>query len=184
MTDFVPMPKIARWSKQIIVITEKIDGTNASIHINDDCTEIRAASRNRWITVGDDNFGFARWVQDHQSALLTLGKGAHFGEFWGLGIQRCYNEREKHFSLFNTLRWSSDEQLERLKSSPCRLVPVLYQGAYSDSAIEDCLQRLRTEGSVAAPGFQNPEGVVIYIPGAKMLFKKTLDNDDHKGIAA
>ena len=40
MTDFIPFQKIPRWSSEHIVITEKIDGTNAQIVINDDCTEL------------------------------------------------------------------------------------------------------------------------------------------------
>ena len=50
---FVPMPKMSRYSR-LCTITEKIDGTNASIFINDLGTEFRIASRTRWITTGDE----------------------------------------------------------------------------------------------------------------------------------
>lgn len=182
MNDFVPFQKIPRWSKsQHIFITEKIDGTNAQIVINDDCTSLRCGSRSRWITPDDDNFGFARWCRDNQDKLLLLGKGTHFGEWWGQGIQRCYNLKEKRFSLFNTLRWSVPEQVEKLAEIPgVAIVPTLYQGPFSDSIIDETLSRLETEGSIASPGFQNPEGIVIYMPGSRTLFKKTIGFDEHK----
>lgn len=176
--EFKPFDKIPRWSSQDIVITEKIDGSNAQIFINDDCTEFRCGSRSRWITPDDDNFGFARWCEGNKEKILSLGKGQHFGEWWGLGIQRCYNLQQKRFSLFNTLRWNTDEQRERISNIPdIETVPVLYQGPFSDQAIEDCLIKLGKEGSVASPGFQNPEGLVIYMPGSRTLFKKTFGDN-------
>lgn len=181
MTDFVPFPKIPRWSTSHIIVTEKIDGTNAQIVINDDCTEIKAGSRTRWITPDDDNFGFAGWVERNKEALLRLGKGQHFGEWWGNGIQRTYGLKEKRFSLFNTLRWAAPEQQERLQDIPVSVVPILYQGIYDTGMVEECLKSLDICGSYAAKGFMNPEGVVIYIPGSRSLFKKTLGGDEHKG---
>ena len=88
--DFVAFPKIARLNREI-VITEKIDGTNASIYVSEKDGAVYAGSRTRWITPEDDNFGFARWVRDHADELRTgLGFGVHFGEWWGAGIQRRY----------------------------------------------------------------------------------------------
>jgi len=179
---FEPFQKIPRWSKtQHIFITEKIDGSNASIYINDDCTDLLAGSRTRWITPEMDNFGFATWAYANKENLLKLGKGHHYGEWWGYGIQRCYNLKEKRFSLFNTLRWDTDEQRERLKEIPgVHIVPTLYKGPFSDTAIEEALKDLETNGSKASEGFQNPEGIVIYMPGSRTLFKKTIGADDHK----
>lgn len=176
--DFEPFPKIPRWSTQDIVITEKIDGSNACIYINDDCTEFKCGSRTRWITPESDNFGFARWCADNKEAILGLGKGTHFGEWWGLGIQRSYNKHRKLFSLFNTLRWNTDEQRQRLEAiDGVDVVPVLYQGPFSESAIDQTMDELWRGGSVASPGFQNPEGVVIYMPGSRTLFKKTFGDN-------
>ena len=179
MTDFIPFQKIPRWSSaQHIVITEKIDGSNAQIVINDDCSELRCGSRTRWITPEDDNFGFASWAYRNKDTLLSLGKGTHFGEWWGLGIQRCYNLNHKHFSLFNTLRWNTEEQQERLRSIPnVGCVPVLYQGSFSEDIIDETLANLGKNGSMASPGFQNPEGVVIYMPGSRTLYKKTFGDN-------
>jgi len=178
--EFVPFPKIPRWSTQHIVITEKIDGTNAQIYINEECTDFQCGSRNRWISESDDNYGFAKWCSENRDAILSLGKGQHFGEWYGSGIQRGYGLSEKRFALFNTLRWNIPSQQDRLKQTPFELVPILYEGVFSDQAIEDCMADLQANGSRAAPQFMDPEGVVIYIPGSRSLFKYTFNNK-HKG---
>lgn len=174
---FTPFPKIPRHGGGCLIL-EKIDGTNSSIFIGED-GEFLAGSRNRWITPEDDNFGFARWAYDHKDELLTLGPGHHFGEWWGAGIQRRYGLTEKRFSLFNTGRWSNPET----RPACCHCVPLLYAGQYVDSAINETMAKLKETGSIAAPGFMNPEGVVVYLPGAHWSFKKTFDGDKHKGEA-
>ena len=45
------------------------------------------------------------------------------------------------------------------------------------------LEALRVRGSEAAPGFMNPEGVVIYHIAGNIGFKKTIEKDEQpKGI--
>lgn len=177
MDDFVEFPKIARLSREVI-ITEKLDGTNAQIFIGDDGS-IRAGSRNRWLTVAEDNFGFARWVEEHAADLRQLGPGRHFGEWWGSGIQRRYSLTEKRFSLFNVSRWAGE------RPACCHVVPVLYRGNFDTAAVEGCIDVLRSHGSVAAPGFMNPEGVIVFHVAANIGFKKTLHKDDvPKALAA
>ena len=44
--DFLAFPKIARFSRDIVV-TEKIDGTNAQVFISDDGETVLAGSRTR-----------------------------------------------------------------------------------------------------------------------------------------
>lgn len=184
MTDeFQPFPKIVRLSRGIIV-TEKIDGTNASIFIGD-AGEFLVGSRTRWITPDDDNYGFARWAHDHREELLQLGPGHHFGEWWGKGIQRNYSQTEKRFSLFNVTRWTDTET----RPACCGVVPTLYEGPLEEhgvmKGVKSALARLEREGSVAAPGFMNPEGIVIFHKPSGYLFKKTLHKDDEpKGRAA
>lgn len=171
--DFVEFPKIARWSREVI-ITEKIDGTNACIFIGED-GEFLTGSRTRWITPEDDNFGFARWAQEHKTELMTLGPGQHFGEWWGSGVQRGYGlqKGEKRFSLFNTTRWSES------RPACCHVVPVLYQGMMNEPGqVEHCLDNLRRNGSAAAPGFMDPEGVVLFHTAANFAFKKTIRKDE------
>ena len=176
---FEPFAKIARLSREII-ITEKIDGTNAQVLITED-GDIFAGSRKRFITPQDDNFGFARWVEGNRDELLKLGPGRHFGEWWGSGIQRRYELDHKRWSLFNVRRWMDDEA----RPACCHVVPLLFQGVWDPDAIHWALEGLRTMGSRAAPGFMRPEGIVIYHRQANQLFKKTLEKDElPKSVAA
>lgn len=130
--EFEDFPKISRFNRDVVV-TEKIDGTNAQVCVYDclkveensvapppigdhwkdmgDGIYIAAGSRTRWLTPKEDNFGFARWVWENAGDLVYLGAGRHFGEWWGQGIQRTYGLDEKRFSLFNTSRWTSEHNL-------------------------------------------------------------------------
>lgn len=177
--DFVEFPKMARLSRDI-VITEKIDGTNASITITED-GEFLTASRTRWITPMDDNHQFAAWAMMNKDELMKLGSGSHFGEWWGKGIQRNYSLQEKRFSLFNVSRWEDDA----VRPKCCHVVPVLYRGPFLQSAWIEALARLKEHGSFAAPGFTKPEGIVIFHTAANFCFKKTLEKDEMpKALAA
>lgn len=103
-------------------VTEKLDGTNSSIHIwdksklifysekwlygpdwgdspsevpvtyEDDHHVVSTASRNRWVVPGDDNYGFASWVRQNGSEIVKLGHGSHFGEWVGPSIQKNPHE--------------------------------------------------------------------------------------------
>ena len=172
---FEGFPKIGRLRRGITV-TEKIDGTNACVIVTED-GEIGFQSRNRLLTPEDDNSGFARWGTEHRDELMTLGPGRHFGEWWGSGIQRRYGLTggDKRFSLFNVDRWRDGRQ-ER--PACCGVVPLLYEGDFSDEAINECLEYLWTKGSFAVPGFMNPEGIVVYHRAVRTLFKVTLENDE------
>lgn len=122
---FEPFPKMARLNREV-VITEKIDGSNAQVfitpiskHSQDPfCLDywygpdastwgIYAGSRTRWLQPEKnlDNYGFAAWVKENVEELKRLGHGRHFGEWWGQGVQRNYGLTEKRFSLFNVGRW-------------------------------------------------------------------------------
>ncbi|MEU1254802.1 RNA ligase family protein [Streptomyces chartreusis] len=152
---------------------------------------VSAQSRNRIITPGKttDNYGFAGWVYDNAAELVEiLGEGTHFGEWWGRGIQRGYGLDGKRFSIFNTARWwAVDEEAgtsmdgRATQSDLCGQIdaaPVLYEGVFSEAAIASALRDLKTDGSYAAPGFMNPEGICIYHTQTRGVFKVTLDNND------
>lgn len=194
MTDFQPFPKVPRLLRDMI-ITEKIDGTNASVHINEvtpaDCDEkeehgwpfiktyeghtytLRVASRKRWIKPDDDNYGFANWAQSNGEELLGLGVGSHFGEWWGKGIQRGYDLDEKRFSLFNTHRWSGED-----KPECCHVVPVLNITTFSTMMARATLDNLARSGSIAAPGYDKPKGIALYHAAANQMFKMTFEGDE------
>jgi hypothetical protein len=205
--EFLEFPKMARLTRECY-ITEKIDGTNAqvlivagaaapgAVKVPSDLTRyvlavdptnallMFAGSRTRYISPTDDNFGFAKWVVDNSIELFKLGPGRHFGEWWGSGIQRGYGltNGEKRFSLFNTSRWVPVGQpLEDKQEHPpacCSVVPVLYRGLFGPKHDENYIAKLKAEGSVAAPGFMKPEGIVVYHVAAGVSFKKTIEKDE------
>lgn len=180
-----------------IVITEKLDGTNSAVIIQetepgaDDSNGLEyierdgkvyvvaAQSRNRLIFPGKttDNYGFAGWVQQNAEQLFDiLGPGRHYGEWWGQGIARKYDINEKRFSLFNTERYS--EVNARVGTAIIETVPVLYEGEFDQTEILQALIDLRYDGSVASPGFMNPEGICVYHTQSSQVYKVTLDNQD------
>jgi len=244
LPKFQEWPKIGRLNRDII-ITEKIDGTNAAIGILEikvdrpaiegvreafveSYWKVYAQSRTRIITTLDDNAGFAQWVERNSQVLIdTLGPGLHFGEWWGVGIQRGYDLSERRFSLFNTAKWTKPEEAAKLEQArkdgvAIYTVPVLYNGpwtgilGYIDGtqpldekdttlpwlkldadqkwpevegsenprprfASNFIMEWLKRIGSQAAPGFMQPEGIVVYHRGSDALFKATVENDEkHK----
>ena len=180
--EFKGFPKIPRFRNFFVTITEKIDGTNAGVFISENGSML-TASRKRWITPARDNYGFAQWAGDHYDQLVTLGPGMHWGEWWGRSIQRGYDLTERRFSLFDVLRWGPAEWKDESHPFPlcCHLVPVLATlPIVSDFHVREVLAGLRRHGSRAAPGYMNPEGVVIYHNAGRHRSKLTFDNM-HKG---
>lgn len=218
MTDieFTPWPKTPRLLKENMVITEKIDGTNAAIGVieydmcgpippmcrlttvEQVCGEDRyylvyAQSRSRIIAPADfwgkgaDNYGFADWVWSVPDELVSvLGPGLHFGEWWGHGILRGYDQPAgvRHFSLFNTSRWghldNPDARAAIRPPEALTVVPVLAVNTLDTAVLQDVMEALRFTGSHAAPGYENPEGVCVYLPSVQRTLKLTF-NAQHKG---
>jgi hypothetical protein len=194
--EFTPYPKTPRLKREV-VITEKLDGTNAQVVISPfrsaDALDpniiavrisenaeggpllvMRAGSRTRFITPGKttDNYGFAAWCLLHADDLFSLGEGQHFGEWYGAGIQRTYGLDHKRFALFNTARWGAHNP-----STPkcCEVVPLL--GVVSLDRVNDVLWDLEFSGSKAVPGFMKPEGIIAYHSASKQNFKVLIEND-------
>ncbi|KKK96424.1 hypothetical protein LCGC14_2662910, partial [marine sediment metagenome] len=144
-------------------------------------------------------------LNENKKELMKLGVGTHHGEWWGSGIQRRYNLDEKRFSLFNTGRWVdthlipigasgfsneySEQYLHELKKQShndkleycpkgCYVVPILYEGLFSEERIGNTLMTLKEYGSKVSLGFMKPEGIVIYHKQGNMYFKKTIENDE------
>ena len=170
---FRAFPSIPRLFRDYIV-TEKIDGTNASVHVLEDGT-VLAGSRTRYITPENDNAGFARFVAEREEQFRALlGPGQHFGEWYGNGIQRGYGLPEKRFALFNTTRWTGVELPERVG-----VVPVL--AICGIEMVKLVADSLYISGSLIAPGFAFPEGIVTFHTKSGQLAKYTFDkNDGHK----
>jgi hypothetical protein len=195
--NFIPFQKIPRL-KRGCIITEKIDGTNAQVVVRS-TAELRpdedvpwhanvvvkdgqswmvsAGSRTRWISPDNDNFGFAAWVKQNAEKLVDLGPGQHFGEWWGVGIQRGYGLHERRFSLFNSGRWSNE------RPACCHVVPTLYEGEFSTNTVDVFIRDLRESGSRAAPSFMRPEGIIVFMTAARHLYKVLAENDElPKGV--
>lgn len=201
-TKFDSIPRLRR----DMIVTEKLDGTNAQVLILDERADgylgrpdvepivhtgslfLYAGSRKQFITPDSDNYGFARWVWHNSEELLTLGAGHHFGEWWGQGIQRKYGMTHKVWSLFNRKRWhtaasgtwtapATAEVKSTLAPECCNVVPILGWGTFDLDIVDVCLHHLEKTGSVAAPGFMKPEGVVVWHRAANQLFKQTILND-------
>jgi hypothetical protein len=175
MVEFQPFPKLPRLFRDC-TITEKIDGTNAAVGLGEN-GEFWAQSRKRLITPDDDNFGFAAWVWSNVGRLQAdLGPGVHFGEWWGAGIQRGYGlpKGEKRFSLFNTSRWG-DAVFE---TPGLYSVPVLYRGLFNTEIVRWMIEDLETLGSLAVPGYDRPEGLVVFHEAANQMFKVTVEHDE------
>lgn len=200
--EFQGWPKTPRLYRDV-VITEKLDGTNAAVIVEpiaslDDAEDVDnavavvlrpspeapgslqafkvgAQSRNRLITPEADNYGFAAWVFENAPELVDfLGPGRHFGEWYGAGIQRGYGLADKRFALFNVKRF---ENAAEESNGLVECVPVLWRGVFCDESVEEALDLLRDGGSYAAPGFMRPEGIVVFHVAAGQVFKVLLEND-------
>lgn len=181
--EFKAWPKIVRVeNRRKPVFTEKIDGTNACIVISFEEPDVNSVaslltevgllsmwvqSRNRFIKPGDDNFAFANWVVKNSDELFKLGEGHHYGEWWGSGIGRTYGLTENRFSLFNTKRWGDHNP----NTPSCvSVVPTL-----NVATVEEVKQFLAQNGSVAVPGFNRPEGAVMFDLDTETCFKIIMD---------
>ena len=200
---FEGFPKIPRLQREV-VITEKVDGANGQItffELTDETMVAAAAadpfclrvlpgaadgdsgralyvgSRNRWCRPekGLDNFGFAAWVLDNVDDLARLGPGRHFGEWYGLGIQRGYDLPSKRFALFNVARWNSENPN---KPACCDVVPVLERSEHADDDM--VMQRLADGGSVMVPGYRAPEGIIVFHTASRQMYKRTFAQDGGK----
>ena len=142
--EFKEWPSIPRENPFKVTITEKIDGTNACIIIQDGAIA-GVQSRKRLITPEDDNYGFAAWVNDNSEDLLSLGDGYHYGEWAGLGIQKNpHGLPDKKLFLFNTFRWNPQNP-NRPKC--CDTVPVLFEGVMEPDTIQELLEQLKSKSS-------------------------------------
>lgn len=186
--EFVTWSKIPRLHREW-EITEKVDGTNGVLYWGthdgryDDATWLarvddlflKVGSRNRWLTPRTDNFGFAQWALDNLQELAVLGKGRHFGEWYGKGIQRGYGLDHKRFALFHPSKRNGEPLPKGVD-----VVPVLEttNGELLNDSVRVMLYHLRYKGSHIAPGFMRPEGVVVRHTQNGSRFKVLIENDE------
>lgn len=107
-----PLPKITFKG------TVKLHGTNAGVTISKD-GEVTAQSRERIIVPGDDNYGFASFVNKNKQIFLDIAKQIEyhqydyitiFGEWCGSSIQNgvAIANLSKRFVIFD-IRFSNEE---------------------------------------------------------------------------
>lgn len=203
---FEAWPKTPRLFRDIVV-TEKVDGTNSAVIIEEIDPEldyeyeggftlatverdgktyaVAAQSRNRLITPGKttDNYGFAAFVKENAEELFDLfGPGRHFGEWWGSGIQGRYKNvhpKLKGFALFNTERYAGLDETLPFGDQEVLVEPVhvFYQGPFSEEKIRGTLKELQKHGSWMSP-FDPAEGIVVFHTQSRQTYKITLDQND------
>ncbi len=181
--DFVPFKSIEHLGKTSMLITQKLHGTNAQIlifcglcnatkacHCSEENNNLLCGSRNKWLTVDSDNFGFCNFVTQHKQQFINcLGRGRHYGEWCGPGINKGEGLTEKHFYLFNI--W-----YQHLTLPPnTGYVPILYKGRFDADTITATLEDLKLNGSRLVPGYRHPEGVVVTI--GQERYKLVFDNE-------
>lgn len=170
--EFKAWPSIPRTSPFKVTITEKMNGTNSCIIIQNG-EIVGVQSRKRFITPEEDNFGFAQWVEDNTGDLVSLGEGYHYGEWAGLGIQsNPHNLAEKQFFLFNTFRWNKDNPN---RPNCCKVVPTLYEGDLTPELIPKLLELL-----VVNNPDETPEGVVVFYHSFRKYTKHTIKSPNGK----
>ena len=195
---FEKFDKIPRLTKGWAV-SEKIDGTNAQIHIEPETVQdwdmfytkeqmdkmtavidrgdtrlaIFVGSRNRHIVPGDDNFGFAAWVQENAEDLVRLGPGRHYGEWFGEGIQKNpLGVVGRRFALFNP-RW--------LDQGPECVEVVPQLGTMQTEDLEGCFHALRDGSFVhGSDPDATPEGIIAFHLGSRQLYKRTFEFEEGK----
>jgi hypothetical protein len=188
--EFKSFEKISKFTGIAMTITQKIHGTNAQIRIydvtdnrtmndavlvGDRWFKVQASSRTRDIFVGDDNFGFARYVFDNKQEIVEkLGVGTHYGEWAGPGINSGEGLSEKKFVIFNHYRYPAERPLP----PQMVVVPVLYHGPYDERIVAEAMMSLKIEGTRLSPGFMRPEGIVIEVAGKK--YKKVFEAEETK----
>lgn len=205
--EFQKWPSIPRMNRPIIVTekcdgtnaavvihhtdrkpTPQLDGTSPEHFphlrytvVDDVVYYVAAQSRKKFVRPGKqtDNAGFAGWVWNNAQALTRLGDGYHHGEWFGSKIQCGYGmtDGERKFMLFNSERWNSDTIPDGLSEVGVLPSVVLYDGPFSEAEIVRCLSLLREQGSRLVPGFDKPEGIVVWHTAAQQTFKVLLEND-------
>ncbi len=174
--------EFTRQSNEHVIARRQEDSAGVALNM-------RIGSRNRWIKPGKetDNYGFAGWCENNAEELFKLGIGRHFGEWYGNGIQCGYGLKEKRFALFNARRWAGPYAASKAGHAAAipncvEVVPVLYQGVYSQDRIDAAMDYLRIGGSQLVQGFMAPEGIIVQM--GDELAKHTFMHSDGKWLSA
>ena len=198
MSEFIKWSKTPHWDIVRLRITQKLDGTNAQILIEDNqpygLTRIRAGSRTRWLgeitrtnkkhkdgtpyvneTV-DDNHGFYKWVMENKEELIEkLGPGRYYGEWCGPGIQNGENLTERGLFLFYP-----PKNCETLPNG-VHLVPEIFNELINLTSISAAIHSTRYSLQLLGTQIHNslliknptvkPEGLIIQIDSQRYKWR-------------
>ena len=177
--NYNSFPSIERLENIYCIISEKIDGTNGLIEINE--TNVRFGSRNRYVFFNDDNAGFANFFRDYEARFKDAAKDIItdesyplriYGEWFGCGIQRNYGLKDKFFMPFHL--FYSKKLIEY--QIPNIVTPnIMYAGKFSIEVVDACMQQLKLDGSGVVKNYKQPEGIVIFFPKYNFRLKETFD---------
>lgn len=173
MDDFQSFASIESYRKAYMRITQKLHGSNGQVYVyeEDGVRTLKVGSRNRWLVIGDDNYGFCSFVESQREAFLKMGLGRHYGEWCGPGINSGEGLKGKSFYLFS----NPGRYIEGIPES-VGFVPEIYLGPLDSSKIEASMQLLKEHGSRLVPGFMKPEGIVVDVCGVKL--KKVFEAEE------
>lgn len=102
----------------------KLHGTNAAVQCHQD-GRIIPQSRTGELSVGSDNAGFARWVEENKKAWTLLNNHIIFGEWIGPGIQKNVAVSSIPKKCFAVFAVRSMEKPETLLVEPSDLKMVV-----------------------------------------------------------
>lgn len=165
LPEFKAFKKIPRITNTVCDITEKLDGTNGVIAIQDHKL-VAVGSRSRWLSTKQDNqactdyLGFYSWCLEpaRKSWLERLDDGLYYGEYVGAKIGRTYGLDHRRLYLF---RYDLKEFIE---NPGLGVYTIPYLGAVTLDTLESAIRALQTELSLKGSnvnGFDRVEGLVI-----------------------
>lgn len=147
-----------------IVITEKIDASNASFTLDNGV--VKVFSRNLELDETNNLNGFYQWVQENINPKELVKEFIYFGEWLGNPHKVRYEGHEKSFFLFDVY----DKQLEKYipfhhvvweaKRMKLNRVPVLYDGSFiSFEHLESHVGKTELGGMIGTQS--TGEGIVV-----------------------
>jgi len=204
MMDFEPFGKIPRLKREL-VITEKLDGSNAQVCITpfnaedvDDphviatwmengspALAMRAGSRTRWIApAGTVYNGTAQKGCDNFGfARWAQDNGS---DLFTLGEGRHYGEWygsgiQRGYGL-DEKRFALFNTARWGAHNPdtpvcCEVTQIVKDVDGPFASADEALEYLFEHGSFSVPGYHNPEGIVVYLTASRGLFKMTFGMD-------
>lgn len=150
----------------MITVTEKIDGANASFKRDGNSMNVLSFSRNNPLTGTDGLNGFKKWVDETIDARKLLDGVIYFGEWLNPHKVKYAPEHTKTFILFAIFNEFTQEYVnfsmvrDEARRLNLKLVPVFYEGPYkSYEHLQSFVGKTELEGTLG--GEITGEGIVV-----------------------